>query len=108
MLLKVFGGLTLPVSSDGLSPGQRQPLLGVEWTHPALSGLSPSCFSKLCSPKGKPGGRVVWVLQPGEPLPQGTYLRPHSWSQASDLASPMTFPTDFSVPGIVGKIPLEV
>lgn len=50
----------------------------------------------------------MWVLQPGEPLPQGTYLRPRSWSQASDLASPMTFPTDFSVPGIVGKIPLEI
>ena len=38
---------------------------------------------------------------------QGTYLRPRFWSQASDLTLPMTFPTDFSVPGIVGKIPLE-
>ena len=47
-------------------------------------------------------GVVAWGA-----LTWGTYLLPRFWSQASDLIPPMTFPADFSVPGIVGKIPLE-
>lgn len=95
------------VSSEALSPRPRQQLLG--WSRPSLrlSRLYLPASPKLCKlrPEVLREG-CVGVAAWGAPT-QGTYLWPRFWSQASDLTLPMTFPIDFSVPGIVGKIPLE-